>query len=314
MTNAMPKVTVAMATYNGATHLREQLASIYAQTHPSLDVLVCDDGSTDGTLELLEEYAAQGRLTLHRGGQKLGPALNFGRAMALAETEYVALCDQDDIWDRDKIERCLRQMRSVEEAVGKQTPVLVYTDARTIDASGRETCSSLYKHLRRDPTQNGFSRLLAGNIVWGCTTFMNRALVDAALPVPACAPMHDSWLAIVAGALGVVSYLAEPTLKYRQHSTNVFGATRPSTKRKLVKALRSGLKSEEYRQRTIARRAQTVELLERFGNKLNAEKRALVQSYIDLMELGFWSRRRTILAKHFLRHSLMDNLELLVRI
>src|ERR687894_3003245 len=101
------RFSVAMCTYNGARFVAEQLASVAAQTRPPDELVVCDDGSTDETCRLVEEFAARAPfpVRLFVNERNLGSTRNFGRAVALCEGDLVALSDQDDVWHPEKLER-----------------------------------------------------------------------------------------------------------------------------------------------------------------------------------------------------------------
>ena len=99
-------ISVAMATYNGEKFIREQLDSILAQTITDWELIVCDDVSTDSTIAILEEYANKdGRIQIHKNKVNLGFKRNFEKAISLCSGDYIALCDQDDIWKHDKVEK-----------------------------------------------------------------------------------------------------------------------------------------------------------------------------------------------------------------
>ena len=108
------RTSVVMATYNGEKYLKEQLDSIFCQTKPVDEVIICDDGSKDGTIEIIEKYITEKNLNLSwkliKNKKNLGYADNFHQGLALATGEYIFFADQDDVWCEDKVEEMTKVM------------------------------------------------------------------------------------------------------------------------------------------------------------------------------------------------------------
>lgn len=223
-------VVVALSTFNGAKHVTAQIASIRGQTFDRWRLLVRDDGSTDGTVALVEAAArADPRIELVRDGLgNLGPAGSYGVLLERAAAEgapRVALCDQDDVWRADKLARGLALMAAREAELGDGVPLLVHSDLTVVDAGLGVIHSSFVQYQGVRPVADRpLRKLLVQNFVTGCTALVNRALLDAAVPVPRRVIMHDWWLALCAAALGEVLYLPEATVLYRQHGANTLGS------------------------------------------------------------------------------------------
>jgi len=220
-------LSVALCTYNGGAYLQEQLESIAAQTLPPAELVVCDDGSTDNTMALIRDYARRApfAVRLYDNEHRLGVIANYSRAVSLCRGDYIALCDQDDLWCPEKLELSLDCMRGAEERYGQKTPLMVHSDLQVVDLQGRIMAASLMKsqnihHVEDEPLKT----LLAQNFVTGCTVLLNRPLAEAALPLPEKALMHDWWFALVASVLGRIVFLPRPTVSYRQHGGNTVGA------------------------------------------------------------------------------------------
>nr|MCR5690826.1 glycosyltransferase [Eubacterium sp.] len=108
---AKPTVHIIMATYNGEDYLEEQLESLLCQTYPHITLEICDDGSCDRTLEIIGEYQGKySNVTLHQNPENKGYVLNFLEGIRRSKADYIMLCDQDDIWNRDKVEITLKRM------------------------------------------------------------------------------------------------------------------------------------------------------------------------------------------------------------
>jgi glycosyltransferase involved in cell wall biosynthesis len=128
-------VSIALATYNGSRYITELLDSIKSQTYNNFIIHVCDDGSSDNTLELLHQHPlyTEGKLIVHdvTGGQ--GALKNFKRSLSYCNTDYICLCDQDDYWMPDKLETLLSSMKDKENEFGE--PVLVFSDLEVVDST-----------------------------------------------------------------------------------------------------------------------------------------------------------------------------------
>jgi glycosyltransferase involved in cell wall biosynthesis len=229
-------ISVALATYNGSRFLREQLDSIYAQTWLPVEVVVCDDRSSDDTVSILEEYRQRHGLRYEANEQNLGFVRNFEKAMAICRGEFIALADQDDVWLPEKLERLM---------AGIGTSSLIYSDAFLIDDGGRELPGSLIATSGVLPVNGAnFRYFVCNSCVTGCTALFRRDLLNTALPIPECETYHDWWLALAASKRGGVRYLPERLVRYRQHAANQAGVSR---KTGLVSRLGAHLGAEAKR-------------------------------------------------------------------
>ena len=210
-------MSVALATYNGERFLRCQLDSVYSQTHKNLEVVVCDDGSSDGTIDILKNYKKNHGLRLLRNEKNVGFVQNFAKAVSLCRGEFIALCDQDDIWFPEKIEILLSE-------IGNHS--LICSDAELVDESGNIISRSLLGgsgHYAE--TDDQFRFFVFRNYVTGCTAMFRRDVADRGLPVPKGAMYHDWWFATVASTMDGVKCLDMVLTRYRQHSANDTGAS-----------------------------------------------------------------------------------------
>lgn len=213
-----PRISIAMATYNGGRFIGEQLDSFAAQTMLPDELVVTDDGSTDGTLEAVEKFAATApfAVRVHRNPSRLGYTMNFSAAVAQCEGETVFISDQDDRWFETKIERSV-------EALGAGAQV-VLNDQLIVDSSGTaaETVLANMRSL-------GFADR---NFVSGSCTAMTAGFARLALPFPADIP-YDNWVSALAELLGVRKIIGEPLQIYRRHGDNtthsLFARRKPTT-------------------------------------------------------------------------------------
>jgi glycosyltransferase involved in cell wall biosynthesis len=222
------RVAILLATYNGERYLDELMGSLLSQTYQDFVVLVRDDQSSDRTPEILDRWSAaqpdKVRVVSDDRGN-LRSSRNFSRLMELCDAPYFAFCDQDDVWLPDKIERAVNKIRKLENQFGKSTPILVHSDLNVVDADLQEIAPSFFKfsHVNLGSAER-LDHLVINNIVQGCTSVGNRALLELGQPIPDGVPFHDWWLALVAASCGVLKTIPEPTILWRQHGRNQVGA------------------------------------------------------------------------------------------
>jgi len=159
------------------------------------------------------------RVQLSRHEHNMGVVSTFEELLTHVDTEYFALCDQDDVWLPDKLERSVRLL----ESSGAD---LVYTDLRVVDKNLKEVAPSMWRLSNIIPVSgHPVIPLLLKNSVTGCTVVARRRLLERVLPFPENIPMHDWWLALVAACDKGVQPLNEQTVLYRQHEDNAIGAS-----------------------------------------------------------------------------------------
>ena len=302
-----PSIDVLLATYNGARYLRPQIESVLNQKDVSFRILVRDDGSVDETPAVIEHYKRlRPECIVHLGGSdNLGVIGNFAHLLGEATAPYVALCDQDDIWEPHKLRILLETMHDLEERHGIDTPLLVHCDLRVVDEALRERHSSYWRFAGVYPSRSSLPRLLLKNTIAGCASLANKALVRLALPVPRAALMHDYWLALVACAAGHVGAVEEPLMLYRQHERNTIGA-RPYNWRTFGDRIAGGLAHWDL----SALRRQAAALSARCNSVLTAENRALIDDFVDLPKRNWIGQRWFLLRHGIVMPGLMRNLVL----
>lgn len=206
-------ISIALATYNGEKFLTEFLDSVYSQSYQNIEVIAVDDCSTDGTAIILEKYKQTHGLKYEVNAKNLGFIKNFEKVLSLCTGEYIALADQDDIWFPEKLPTLL-------DNIGNN--LLIHSDAVLIDADKNVIASSFTKFSNKKVNQSSFKNLLLYNNVTGCTSMINRELIQIAMPFPDKIMYHDWWLALVAAKHESIKYLPQQLLYYRQHE-NVSG-------------------------------------------------------------------------------------------
>ena len=223
----MARLTVLMATFNGERFLKDQLDSFLCQTYSDWDLWVSDDGSCDFTISMLKEFSE--KHNKHKvkiiDGPRKGFVMNFLSMACLCqnESEFFAFSDQDDIWQKDKLERAVAWIETVPSSV----PALYCTRTEIVDQDAKSSTPAKYSPLMKLPPS--FGNALVQSIAGGNTMVFNRAAKNlinkfgGAVPVPS----HDWWMyLLVAGVGGTVHYDPLVSVKYRQHGRNVVGANR----------------------------------------------------------------------------------------
>ena len=200
-------ISVCIATYNGARYIAEQLASILNQLSAEDEVVVSDDGSTDGTIDIVRSFNDR-RIRIVDGPRRHSPTLNFERALRNAKGEYIFLADQDDVWLEDKVTRCVEELQKCD---------CVVSDARVTDSFLNTTSESLFQlmHVKRGRLSN----LLWRNGYTGCCMAFKREVLSKALPFPTDIPMHDIWIGNVAAFCGRLHFINDRLLLFRRHDT-----------------------------------------------------------------------------------------------
>lgn len=224
-----PLVDILMATYNGERYIGEQIESIRRQTWRNWRLLVSDDCSNDGTLDIVRGYAAEDdRIRIVSEGVRFGGAKeNFFSLMREANAPYVMFCDQDDVWRDDKIAVELNVILDSEAAHGGSCPIMAHSNLALIGKDGVVLDGSMHDLIADvDFRSANPAQLLFTGVATGCTMLMNRACIDKCLAVECIddVNMHDWWVALVASMLGVRVYIDEMLVFYRQHENNVIGA------------------------------------------------------------------------------------------
>jgi glycosyltransferase involved in cell wall biosynthesis len=226
--NPLPKISIALCTYNGEKYLKEQFESFLRQKLLPHEIVVCDDVSTDSTVKILEDFSrtAPFPVRIYQNDHNIGLTKNFSKAASLCTGEYVAFSDQDDIWLPDRLDACCHKMKEAELEYGTDIPLLVYSDLSIIDSEGHFVGPSFMRHQNMwhsDPDPLG--RLLAQNTVSGSTALCNKTLMHDCMPFPEVITNHDGWFALVAASCGKILFIPETQVLYRKHDSNVVGAS-----------------------------------------------------------------------------------------
>lgn len=279
----MKEVTVLMSVYNGEPYLREQLDSLLGQKGVRLSILARDDGSSDRSREILEEYQARGCLTWYTG-ENLRAARSFLHLLREApQSDYYAFCDQDDYWLEDKVRIALDCLETLDE----NRPALYYGRPRLVSAD----LTPIYGSDRARDKMLDFKSALINSNATGCTMVFNRSLRDKVLEkTPDYLSMHDTWLHKVCIVTGGQLYFDEDVhILYRQHGSNAVGI--PTSRWQRIRGHYSSFKTKECSRSRMVR-----SLLECYGSEMDEEEKRLaflVAHYQD----SVWNRIRLLSEK-----------------
>ena len=223
------------------------------------------------------------------------------------------LCDQDDLWLPNKVAITLRKMQEIEKK-HPESPILIHTDLMVVDEKLNMIDESFWHYQHIDPSLDSLNRLLIQNTITGCTTMVNKKLVELSLPIPTKALMHDGWIGLVAAGLGKISYIDEPTIKYRQHSSNDTGAKKFTYTEMIKKAFRVFKNDELYINSFYSNIEQAKEFLAIYKHRLDNKDIEIISNFIVLKEKSFLERKKTILKYKLFKQGFIRNIGLIIKI
>lgn len=240
------KISILLSTYNGELYLKEQIDSLLAQTMNDWFLFIRDDGSTDNTNQIINEYIREFPSKINLITDNLGnlrSARSFMQMLSVVESDYYMFCDQDDVWLENKIQVSLDRLIEM-ESVDTSKPCLVFTDLTLVNDKLELIHKSMWEYSNINPDNaKDFYKTTCLSSVTGCTMIFNKELKKYVLPYPKTGRMHDWWISLNATHYGLVEYIKSPSILYRQHGNNVLGAESRSKYHNLkrLKALKTTL-------------------------------------------------------------------------
>lgn len=272
---------ILLPTYNGARYVREQIDSILAQTDERWHLTLSDDGSNDGTQDILDEYVRRYPEKIRRivSGTRFGNARDhFYWLMRQCDAGYIMTCDQDDVWHDDKVHLTLEALFSAEADHGADEPILVFTDLAPVDERLKQISPSLMDMQQQNPKATDYRNILFQNIVTGGTMALNRPLKELAL---SCAEteqtiMHDWWMAVVAARFGHMVYVDRATMMYRQHGDNSVGARDVRSLSYLIHKLTHLV---EFQKTVVDKKKQAEIFTRTFSERLSEEEKKVLREF-----------------------------------
>lgn len=211
-----PLVSIALATYNGEKFLKEQLNSLIEQTYKNIEIVISDDGSSDSTITILDEFKKKdSRILYSKNPKPAGFKKNFERAISLCNGNFIFLCDQDDIWDKEKINIHIKVYDSDPEIAWMYNEVELIDEHKNYIGLLTDKCPIYYEKIN-------LLNYIGGRCILGCATSYRSSLIKDIWPISDLAPSHDSWIQLFLYNKKHW-HIALKLQKYRQHQTNVFG-------------------------------------------------------------------------------------------
>lgn len=232
----METVAVLLSTYNGQEFLKSQLESLRIQTAKNFHIYIRDDGSSDNTKNIIENFKQNtSNCFLLSSDKNLGAAKSFMELLRNVEADYYMFCDQDDVWLKNKIDESFKAIKKLEN-LNNCKPSLVFTDAQVVDADLKVLSQSFIKTSgikTKFVKQKGYAYVT--NISPGCTYIFNKNLRNIAIKDIENLPMHDWWLVLNAYKFGELNFLNRADILYRQHDNNVIGVHETNLKEMVKK-------------------------------------------------------------------------------
>lgn len=218
------KISVCLASYNGEQFIVRQLDSVIKQLNNDDQIVVVDDGSNDHTVQLLKDTYGD-RVELYINKENLGPIKSFERAISLAAGDIIFLCDQDDIWEDNKVQKVIESMKREEAS-------LVIHDAYVVDSKLRVIHPS-WNEYNNNHSKGLVANIIKNSVTGACMAF-TKELVPSILPFPKSIEMHDQWIALVSMKRKKnVVFLEDKLIKYVRHGSNVTGMKKRTLKQQL---------------------------------------------------------------------------------
>lgn len=284
----MPSVSIALATHNGEQYLAAQLESLSRQTTLPSELVVTDDASVDRTREIIGEFAgtAPFPVRLHHNETRLGYRANFMRAVALCRSDLIAFCDQDDVWDPEKISVMKEPFLDPDVLLAYHNATVTDQDGRPLghlyeDLSGEQRFAPLAPHPWR--LVPGFTQVFRRTLME--YSFLHPASIDAYWPAEQLA--HDQWYLFLASLFGCIVQVSRPLVRFRQHGANAFGWSNES---RLVPEPGYVLRNEGF----IAAARNRSELLRRLQSLSTPEEQSRARAaiaYYDALHERLTGRR-----------------------
>lgn len=298
-------IDILLASYNGEKYIAEQIESLLAQDYTDFTIKICDDCSTDRTVDIIRHYAKRypNKVKFTVNEKNSGsPSNNFFALMYSSNADYIMFCDQDDVWFDNKVSASLNKMKEREQELGKDVPLLLHTDLTVTDSGLKPVAKSMFAMQKLDYTRTAVNKLAVQNIATGCTMMLNRALAERLTKAPVSVPVHDWWIALYTACCGKIIFLNEPTLYYRRHNTNVCGAQDMSDMGYIIsRAAQAG------RARLMIKYGyrQAAEMARLYGESLGKENYGLLSAYGALEGQKYFKRLAFVLKNGTLKSGIV---------
>lgn len=262
--NSNASISVALAVYNGEKYLKQLLLSLENQTLKPCELVVLDDCSSDNSLEIINSFPLSFEKKIFSNKKNEGPVYTFRKIAELCRGNFIAFCDQDDIWLPEKLELALCEIKKIDTTI----PAIVFSDLSVIDERGIVIQESYWKQRTVRPEKFLFADILFANIITGCTTLVNRPMVNEFLKMPENVMMHDHWLALIGYSFGSHPFINRPTVLFRSHQNSVTNKGKDTTLEVLINDFKN---RSTYLKKNIEQAIEFKNLYSARLNKTDAE-------------------------------------------
>lgn len=286
------KVAVLISTYNGEKYLKEQLDSILNQTYSNLEIVIRDDGSKDGTIDLIKEYQQKyGNITLNEG-TNLGFIKSFFELLTLADADYYAYCDQDDIWLENKVELAVQKLNEADNT----KPNMVFGNSDYYDEN------MTFKEKGEQHKTFSFQNSLYECVAQGMTMTINQVAKKMIIEnIPEKCLFHDWWTYMICSGMGNVLYNDETVVKYRRFEKNATAEGQG-----VLKIFLWRIKNLLTDNGMKAIKAQQIEYKKKFYAQLSSEKQKILDRFVQ-EKYNFFKALKKALYPQKLRRKLIDD-------
>lgn len=290
-----PKISIALATYNGEKYLQELLDSLCNQSLQPNEVLVSDDCSTDNTLSIISKYSDKLNIRQVIHDKNCGVNKNFEAAIKSCSGDYVMICDQDDIWMPNKIQDTFSSMLEEENLVGPTNPILITSDSTPFSDSNNLKANNEYKRKGeiRDFKDFFFSSDLHCQ---GCTMMLNRPLLEIMHSIPDSFKEwpYDGYIAQLATLIGFRCHVRQEMLYYRRHDNNVFGKNHKLTNKE-KKRLYLGIATFSFFHCPYIRQVRWGLMLREFDDFILEERKYYASFFSSYATASFFKKIKIVL-------------------
>jgi glycosyltransferase involved in cell wall biosynthesis len=279
--NTSDKISIALATYNGEKYLYQLLTSLQAQTLKPFELVVIDDCSSDNSVKIVNDYSFSFGKKIFVNEKNMGPVYTFKKLAGLCKGDFIAFCDQDDVWISNKLELMFTEIKKLDQNV----PAVVFSDLSVIDEEGKLIQQSYWQQRTVQPDKFSFQDILFANIITGCTTLINTAMANELSKMPLNVMMHDHWIALIAFSFGTHSFIEAPTVLFRSHNSSVTNKEKTTT----INVFLNDLKLRK--QYLCGNINQAIEFKNLYSQNLDGRDANVLDKFIALQTKPFFYKR-----------------------
>lgn len=277
------RISIAIAAFKGEKFIASQVESIISQSLIPWEVVITDDSPDDETFKTVQKIDFKGiKWKYYRNEYQLGPVANFKKAITMCSGDLIALADQDDVWDPNKLAVLTKQFTGIDNDL----PTIAFSDLKLIDSSGKTISESFFRRNKISPQTFLFEHLLYENFLMGCSMIINQAMRLEVLQMPEDIIMHDYWIALIAYSFGNYIYVDEQLMSYRSHDDTVTNKIQPSSF--LKKFLKEVGESRKYLSANID---QAKKFSKIYFDKFEKADSETIQRFLSLETKSFLSKR-----------------------